>query len=668
MRGSVWGSGELASSDKGGRVDMGMRKRSWIWLVICSCLLCSFPVAAQAEQKVVRVALDKALPPFSSVDDHGEISGFNIELIQAIASHNNWELEYVPLDWEEAVDALRNGEVDVLLGMKYTSRYDELFDFSESFFTMSEVLLVPATDRGIHTLNQLSEKVVAVQRGHSSMDLLESVRRVKMIVSFSQQEALSNLLRGRADAFIGNRWTAEYLLRKENRWDDFTMRSGLINPTDYAFAVRDGHGELIGALNEGLNQLYRDGTYTRLYSKFFEPYSPHLTDWWRKVVAGLLIVLAVGIISLATFYTWNKRLQAEVRRQTGALADVLAFQRKVLDHTESSILSLDVHGHITLVNQVAVRMLSLRGDPIGRHIASVLPQLPWEAAAADGRRQYEDEFYWDRDAQQVYHFYMAPFSNAAQEHVGWIVTLQDRTEQKRMQARLVDQEKLRALGQLVAGIAHELRNPLTAIKTFVELLPKKIDDPRFRTEMLRYMPEEMERMNRILEDLLDYSRTRPLQMQHTRVKELVDSVLGLFARRLETEQIAVRVNVPEQLTIAVDRARLKQVLINLVLNALEAMGASREKRLIIQAGADAKGVWLAVSDTGEGILPEQLDKLFEPFYTNKAQGIGLGLYVSQKIMREHGARLEVSSVERSGTTFTLRFEQEASDEALVDCR
>lgn len=636
------------------------------WLTMLFIISCLFPGTVQAEEKVLRVAFDRALPPFSSIDSGGEMTGFNIDLIRAIARQNGWELEYAPLDWEDAVAALRSGEVDVLLGMKYTNRYDQVFDFSESFFTMSEVLLVPREDHEIYTLNQLTENVVAVQRAHTSMDLLESVRRVKMLVSFSQQEALENLMRGRADAFIGNRWTAEHILRKENRWEDFAMRSGLINPTDYAFAVSEGHSELLDMLNEGLNQLYRDGTYTRLYSKYFEPYSPHLTDWWRKLVIGLLVALAVGIVSLVTFFAWNKRLQAEVRRQTAALADVMVFQRKVLDNAESAILSLDVSGHITLVNQVAKRMLPIDDGVLGRHIVSVLPQLPWETALLDRYKQYEDEFSWEQEA--VYHYYMAPFVNSAQEHVGWIVSLQDRTEQKRMQARLVAQEKMRALGQLVAGIAHELRNPLTAIKAFVELLPKKMDDPRFRMEMLRYVPEEVERMNRILEDLLDYSRTKPLHIQTTSVVELVHSVLGLFARRFESEQVQVSLEVPDQLTMRVDRGRVKQVLINLVLNALEAMVASPEKRLLIRAGENEKEVWLSVVDTGEGILEEQLSRLFEPFYTSKSQGIGLGLHVSQKIMREHGGRMEVSSGEREGTTFALRFKQEDSDGKLVDRR
>lgn len=630
-------------------------QRIWPILLIILMLSGMLSMPVEAEERVLRVAFDRALPPFSSADENGHhIEGFNIDLIQAIATQHDWRLEYVPLDWEDAVNALQTGAVDVVVGMKYTSRYDEIFDFSEAFFTMSEVLLVPREDESIYTLNQLSEKVVAIQRSHSSMELLESVRRVKMNVSFSQKEALENLLRGRADAFIGNRWTAEYVLRQENRLEEYEMRSGLINPTDYAFAVRDGHTELLLKLNEGLNQLYRDGTYSRLYSEYFEPYSPHLTDWWRKLVIGLLFVLALGIISLALFFAWNKRLQAEVRRQTAVLADVLAFQRKVLDHTESAILSLDVSGRITLINQVGCRLLEIGEEALGRHIVTLLPELPIEEAFRKPTHQYEGEFQRGEEWQRDFHYYMAPFANAAKEHVGWIVTLAERTDQKRMQTRLIAQEKMRALGQLIAGIAHEMRNPLTAIKAFVEMLPKKIDDPRFRSELLRYVPEEMERLNRIVEDLLDYSRSRPIQLQPTRVKEIIQSVLVLFARRFEAERIQVKVQAEDELFVLVDRGRIKQVLINLVMNAMEAMASCPDKELTISAEEKAGEVWVSVTDTGEGMQEEQWNRLFEPFYTTKSQGVGLGLYISQKIMWEHGTLLTGSSTAGKGTTFTMR--------------
>lgn len=206
-------------------------------------------------------------------------------------------------------------------------------------------------------------------------------------------------------------------------------------------------------------------------------------------------------------------------------------------------------------------------------------------------------------------------------------------------------------------IAHEMRNPLTAMKAFIEVLPKKVDDPRFRTELLRYVPEEMERLNRIVEDLLDYSRTRPLMLQKIKVDELFRSVLVLFARRLEKERVHLVRQVEGDLYLQADTGRVKQVLINLLINAMEAMSSNVEKKLLLRAWEESGELCISVTDNGEGIREEQLDSLFEPFYTSKSQGIGLGLYLSRKIMREHGGSIDVQSRYGEGTTFTLRFPQ-----------
>ncbi|NGQ95702.1 transporter substrate-binding domain-containing protein [Brevibacillus sp. SYP-B805] len=623
---------------------------------LLSCWLAAVPASAVNDQEVIRVAFDRNLPPFSSVDENGDAAGLSIDLIRAIAQLQGYRVEWVPAEWEDALALLKNGRVDVIAGMKYTSTRDKLFDFSESYFTMSEVLLVPKSNQSIYTLNHLKDKVVSVQRESTSIDLLESVRRVKMLVAFSEPDAIQYLVLGRSDAYIGNRWTAEYTLRKLHKWDEYEARSGMINPTDYALAVREGNYALLHELNDGLAAVYRDGTYSRIYSHYFEPYAAHLTDFWRKMVIGLVGLIAVIAMGLLLSFFWNKRLKAEVRKQTMALADFLAFQRTVLDNTESAIISLDPDGRITLINQTARQLLHLDEGAMGDTLEKRLPQLlippVWKAGE---RRQYEGEIHYSDGTLRILHYYVAPFANRIGEAAGWIVSLQDRTEQKHLQARLIAQEKMRALGQLVAGIAHELRNPLTAIKAFVELLPRKLDDRRFRDELLRYVPEEVERMNRILEDLLDYSRSKPIQMEKVYIKELVGSVSGLFAKRFAAEGIDVELQIPAEAWVWGDRARLKQILINFVLNAMEAMACKEEKRLRLALREAGNELRLSITDTGEGIAESDLPHLFQPFYTTKSQGIGLGLYLSDRIMREHGGRIEVTSQKGRGSTFILCF-------------
>lgn len=542
-------------------------------LLFLSLLFSFLYIPAKAEEdRVLAVAFDKDLPPFSSVDENGNPTGFDIDLIRNVAEIRGYKIVFLPMHWEETMDQLQQGKVDVVLGMQYTSARDAVFDFSESYFTMSEVLIVPKTDKSISNLHDLKEKVVSLQKGDAGIELLESVRRVKTVVSFSQPEALELLFLGRADAFIGNRWTAEYYLKKNNLQNQYVTRTGMINPSDYAFAVREGNYRLQNELNLGLAELHKNGTYGRLYSQYFEPYSFYAVGSWRKLVYGLSIVIGVVLIVLVIGFLWNQRLKTEVRRHTLALADNLAFQKQVLDNVDNGIISISPQGNTMLINDVACDLLAVKGDVLGVALSQYFPQFPIKEALEQGRlKKYQGELHLEDETGRILHYYMAPLTNGAGDFTGWIISLQDRTEQKHLQARLITQEKLRALGQLVAGIAHELRNPLTAIKTFSELLPKKLDDSRFRAELVQHVPEEVERMNRIVEDLLDYVREKPIQTRWENLSAIVRSVLGLFEKRMKSENIRVAADLPPEIQVLADRGRIKQVLINLILNAIEAM-------------------------------------------------------------------------------------------------
>ncbi|MCM3727417.1 transporter substrate-binding domain-containing protein [Neobacillus cucumis] len=615
---------------------------------------------AEAQDKdVIRVGFDKNLPPLSYLDQNGAAAGFDIELIRNVAAQQRVQIKLIPLELEDVVHKLKAGQLDVIVGMKYTSTVDTFLDFSDSYLTISDAVVVPAAIRDLSGINELKEKVVAVQREDTVITQLEGIRGSKMLVAFNQPDAMEMLFLGRADVFLGNRWTAEYILQKENKQLHYRIRTGLIPPSDYAFAVREGNYNLLNELNKGLAELHRNGTYERLYSQYLEPYNGMEIGWWRKLVSGLLIALGITVIVLAGSFFWNKRLQKEVKKQTAALADSFAFQTKVMDSVDNGILSFDQEGRITLINHVARNLLGIKDELGGTNVVDYLPQIPLDQTAdLSEQRMLQGEFHLRDGTDRILHYYLASLQNSAGEQAGGILSLQNRTEQKHLQARLIAQEKMRALGQLVAGIAHELRNPLTAIKTFAELLPLKLDDSRFRAELVRHVPEEVERMNRIIEDLLDYSREKPMHRKWANLQDLIQSVTSLFRKQIRSEGIKLEVDISPDLEVYVDRDRIKQVLINLILNAIEAMSATIDKKLTFHAKTDRQLICLVITDLGAGIEERDIVHLFQPFYTSKSQGIGLGLYISQKIMLEHGGRIEVKSVKNKGTTFILYFSNE----------
>ncbi|MEK5393897.1 transporter substrate-binding domain-containing protein [Margalitia sp. FSL K6-0131] len=634
-----------------------MRYLCLILLFITVLLFPSFSLDAKAKEvHVIRVGFDKDAPPLSYLGPKGEASGFEIELIQNIATQQGYKIKFFPLELDDAIEMLKEGKLDLIAGLEYTSTRDTFFDFSDTYLTIPKTVVIPSSIRDISSVNDLKGKVVAVQRDDTVISQLENIRGSEMLETFNQLDAMDMLFLGRADVFLGNRPTVEYILQHTKNRMNYRVRTGLIPPSDYAFAVREGNYKLLKDLNNGLAALHRNGTYERLYSQYLEPYGALEIGWWRKLVYILLILTGVIFAILVGIFYWNKRLKKEVNRQTAALADSYAFQSKVLDSVDNGILSFNPRGSIILINHIASNLLGIRGNPSETNIFDFLPQLPLQKVMEIGeQRMLHGEIHLDDGTDRILQYYIASLQNGIGEIVGGILCIQDRTEQKHLQARLIAQEKMRALGQLVAGIAHEIRNPLTAIKTFTEMLPRKINDPRFQSELVQHVPEEVERMNRIIEDLLDYSREKSMNLEWINLNELVQSITGLFKKQFHNEGIETEIHIPTTINVLMDPNRIKQVLINLVLNATQAMKESKKKQLRFHAAINKQLIQVDITDSGVGIKEQDIPHLFQPFYTTKSQGIGLGLYICQKIMQEHGGHIEVNSTKYKGTTFTLFF-------------
>jgi PAS domain S-box-containing protein len=242
-----------------------------------------------------------------------------------------------------------------------------------------------------------------------------------------------------------------------------------------------------------------------------------------------------------------------------------------------------------------------------------------------------------------------------------LLRVRDLTDQDRLQAELIQAQKMEATGQLVSGVAHELNNPLAAILGFSQLIrqdPNLPDDLRANADLL---VEEASRTRRIVQNLLDFARQRPPERYPTSIKALVDSVLTLQSYTIGTGQIALELEIPDDLPIvALDRGQLQQVLINLTHNAVYAITHGGGSRIRISAvterGSDGPRVRITVMDDGPGVAPADVEHLFDAFFTTKppSDGTGLGLPVSAGIIRSHGGELRyVPSALGRGAAFTF---------------
>jgi len=231
-------------------------------------------------------------------------------------------------------------------------------------------------------------------------------------------------------------------------------------------------------------------------------------------------------------------------------------------------------------------------------------------------------------------------------------------ERSRLQ-RLHRTERLAAVGKLAAGAAHEIRNPLTAIRSTMQYLARGLPDDDQR-QMVDELLAEVDRINETVNDLLQLTREERFEPTALEPVRVVDQTVALIEAQAERQEVSIRRVYPEQApTIRADPDQIRQLLLNLMLNALQAMPGGGELSLRVEVlngmyGRSEGWIQIVLSDTGTGIRPEELEKIFDPFYTTKNEGTGLGLAISHRIVERHEGELELQSEPGRGTTVYLR--------------
>ncbi len=215
--------------------------------------------------------------------------------------------------------------------------------------------------------------------------------------------------------------------------------------------------------------------------------------------------------------------------------------------------------------------------------------------------------------------------------------------------RLMQQERLAAAGQFATGMAHEIKNPLSAIKTFAEFLPQKYGDPEFREKFFRIVPSEIDRINGIVRELLDFAKPAPLQLEPVNVSHLIEETLQLLSNQSLKQGVDVQTTFRDNgAFIQADPKQLRQVFLNILLNSLEAMPSGGRLALATELTDHVMRVQLV--DTGCGISAEQQARLFNPFCTTKERGMGLGLAIVKGVIERHGGAIAIHSQPQVGTT------------------
>ncbi len=361
---------------------------------------------------------------------------------------------------------------------------------------------------------------------------------------------------------------------------------------------------------------------------------------------------------------------AELEEKVDQLARLRAYTDLVLASVPAGVVAVDRDGIITTCNPVAVRVLARDGCAIeGVDYRTVLGEGPLLAVLRSGvaRGGYEHRLDGADGPRRVLAAHAAPIRKG-EEIIGAVETFEDVTELRRLEDQLERNERLKALGEMAAGVAHEIRNPLNGIEGFASLLKRDLPQTGRNHHYIDAIIGGVRHLNHTVTGLLEFTRPRPPRLRACPPGELARSCVELvMAEAAAGEGPAAQVECESQWDdarrVAVDPGQIRQVLLNLIQNAAQVSaqhrGAGGRVRVRVEPGEGAMLVF-RVDDDGPGVDPAERHRIFTPFYTTRDEGTGLGLAVAHTIVALHGGELSVDDGELGGACFTVRLPGDAN--------
>jgi len=387
----------------------------------------------------------------------------------------------------------------------------------------------------------------------------------------------------------------------------------------------------------------------------------HKADVRHAVIMGAILLL-VGFAGFTLLF-----LVQSYQSTRASLSRIKAFSDNVVENVPIGLLALDHQGKIAAFNRGAEAILQLSapqtiGQPADRIIPpELLDEIHHSKKQTD---VIEKEIECKTAGGNMIPLEIGASSLKDENDVflGNVLLFKDLTEVRTLRREVARSQRLASVGRLAAGVAHEIRNPLSSIKGFATYFKERYPDRPEDQQTADIMIQEVDRLNRVVGQLLEFAKPVPVKPKPVSLQALLNDSIKLIRDRAAEKNISIQTkNNTRMAEVRIDPDRINQVLLNLYLNAIDSMESGGELKVEISSDGQRRNVVIQVSDTGRGISRENLSKIFEPYFTTKSTGTGLGLAIAHNIVEAMGGKITVVSDKEVGTTFTVALPNSAEN-------
>ena len=649
-----------------------MKKRVFMMLCAVSLLINGVILTVNAMTTTVRVGYCSYMAPYQYAETSGQPQGFHMDVLEAVAEKAGLLTEYFSFNTtSEALNALQSGDIDLVIGVPQNQFANHNIRYTD-VIAQANICLLSSHETANQYRNSPPKNYPTALEYHSlEYQYLTALSVNNFLQSGNQKACVDTLLRGDADLLVAVKECAIYYLEQQGQSDNYEIINNFVASADYTMAVRSGDIYLCEAINNALAELRATGVYESLHREWFKLDSEIA---YRKLVKAVVIGLGIVAIFVASYLVLSMRTKRQLARLVEArTAELLAANYKleqrikqarteselrhsIIEASPAGMVLFDESLHIEYMNRNAMNMANISQYTNKEtlleidFLSSIFNQAGNDLFSSDlttysGNVERGDK-HSTQNARKKFRYNIRKFKRFDETYAA-LMTVEDITVEEQEREAFFEKEKNKTLNNLIAGIAHEIKNPLTAISASADMIQTKGDNEKFRKAFSQYIPQEIARITRLINSLIDYARPSRNKIEQVELTEVLRSIYELAQVSAKNTEITLKLAQPKMPVIG-DRDRIKQALFNIVLNSIESVrhkAAPEKGEHSIQLIADALDgmIRITIYDTGVGMNAEELKRCTEPFYTTKTAGTGIGLAITRQYIEEIGGTLRITS-------------------------
>ena len=581
--------------------------------------------------------------PLSFVNDDGEADGILIDFLSQLSVEIENNID-VCLNEEDRLEVeLREPQMQAAIVAK-TNTSEQQYLFTEPLYIMHGKILV-REDSPFKKVNQIANIKVAVESGDTdTADRLMELyggKGVSIIYADDFDDALYKLKNGQAAAVAGDETRISYYLNQKRTGQDYRFLKYSFSRKEVCIAIEKSQEKLLDVFNKGILSMKKKNLVTKTQSKWFGMLRPETVDM-QEVDLIYKVALLFVLCGLA-FTVWNLSTAKKVTEKTKELRHSKEQLRLIIDTLDRGLAIVQEDGRIVEVNQGFCRIIGVgKAQLLGTDIGSSNVLHPF--------LMREDE----KVFRLKEHYYTKQTIDLEDEQKKLYI-IEDCTRRYINEIRNIQEEKMIAVGQLSAGLAHEIRNPLGLIRSYMYLI-KKFCRGEDGTHAVAVIHDSIDRINRLIESLLKFSKLSSDERRQVDLDELIGNILLLEKKRMEGKEISAEYvwEGNGDSLVWVNEDLMKITIINLLNNSIDALEqVDGQRKIDIRAKAAQDVVYIKFQDNGCGVDQEKLLEIFNPFYSSKEQGTGLGLYIVSSQLEQVGGSIRAESTLGEGMTFYI---------------